>query len=154
MAGTAGRTGIARGRQLVAVGIACALAATAASAQRRLPGLGGRRPVLAWASPESMDTGAFQFCRLVFRQASNGDGHGWSVDFPRADENLSIRLSELTRAPISLDESGRPNHVLIRLGQPELFRCPFLMMTEPGGAYFDDREATALREYVLKGGFL
>jgi hypothetical protein len=27
-------------------------------------------------------------------------------------------------------------------------------MTEPGGAYFDDREATALREYVLKGGFL
>jgi hypothetical protein len=27
------------------------------------------------------------------------------------------------------------------------------MMTEPGGAYFDDREASALRDYVLKGGF-
>ena len=28
------------------------------------------------------------------------------------------------------------------------------MMTEPGGAYFDDLEAAALRDYVLKGGFL
>jgi hypothetical protein len=28
------------------------------------------------------------------------------------------------------------------------------MMTEPGGAYFDDREASALRDYVRKGGFL
>jgi hypothetical protein len=100
-----------------------------------------------------MDTGAFQFCRLVFRQAPNGDGFGWAVDFPQADENLSIRLSELTKAPISVDESGSPNHVLIRLTQPELFRCPFVMMSEPGGAYFDDREAAALRNYVLKGGF-
>ena len=66
-----------------------------------------------------MDTGVFQFCRLVFRQAANGDGYGWSVDYPSADENLSTRLSELTRAPISIDESGRPNHVLIRLTQPD-----------------------------------
>lgn len=142
-------------RRLVAVAAAIVFAVATTTAQRRAPGrMGGGRPVLAWASPESMDTGAFQFCRLVFRQAANGDGHGWSVDFPRADENLPTRLSELTRAPISIDEGGRPNHVLIRLTQPELFRCPFVMMTEPGGAYFDDLEAAALRDYVLKGGFL
>jgi hypothetical protein len=28
------------------------------------------------------------------------------------------------------------------------------MMTEPGGAYLDAQEAAALRNYVLKGGFL
>jgi hypothetical protein len=28
------------------------------------------------------------------------------------------------------------------------------MMTEPGGAYFDDEEAKNLRDYLLKGGFL
>ena len=27
-------------------------------------------------------------------------------------------------------------------------------MTEPGGAYFDEDEAKALRAYMLKGGFL
>src|SRR5206468_2226986 len=40
-----------------------------------------------------------------------------------------------------------------RLTQPELSHCPFVMMTEPGGAYFDDSEAAALRAYLLKGGF-
>ena len=44
--------------------------------------------------------GAFQFCRIMFRNASNGDGAGWSVDWPRADENLSFRLSELTRTSV------------------------------------------------------
>ena len=113
-----------------------------------------RQPIGTWATPDSLDTGAFQFCRLVFRQAPDGDGDGWGVDFPRADENLSIRLSELTKAPVSVEETGLPAHVLVKLGQPELFRCPFVMMTEPGGAYFDDAEAVALRDYVLKGGFL
>ena len=28
------------------------------------------------------------------------------------------------------------------------------MMTEPGGAYFDEEEAAALRTYLQKGGFL
>src|SRR5215470_3269636 len=67
-----------------------------------------RRPIGTWASAETLDTGAFQFCRLVFRQASNGDGNGWGVDFPRADENLSIRLSELTRTPVGMDEANEP----------------------------------------------
>ena len=154
MAASAVRARVGRHWRIVAVAAAFVIAASTTAAQQRRPGrIGGPRPVLAWASPESMDTGVFQFCRLVFRQAANGDGYGWSVDYPSADENLSTRLSELTRAPISIDESGRPNHVLIRLTQPELFRCPFVMMTEPGGAYFDEAEAGALRDYVLKGGF-
>jgi hypothetical protein len=90
----------------------------------------------------------------VFRQASNGDGAGWNVDWPRADENLSIRLSELSRTPVSMDAEGQPKHLLVRLTDPAITHCPFVMMTEPGGAYFDDREAASLRDYVLKGGFL
>ena len=52
------------------------------------------------ARPESFD-GAFQFCRVLFRGAANGDGGDWQVDFPRADSNLMTRLSELTKTPIS-----------------------------------------------------
>ena len=98
--------------------------------------------------------GAFLFCRISFRNQPRDDGDGWYVDYPRADLNLSFRLSELTKTPISRDGTGMINHVVIRLTDPELCRCPFIMMTEPGGAYFDEFEAEALGDYLLKGGFL
>lgn len=99
--------------------------------------------------------GSFQFCRLVVREAANGDGAGWSVDYPRADINLSVRLSELTRVPVGMDATGEPKPLLVNLGEPEvLARCPFLMMTEPGRAYFTPDEAVKLREHLLRGGFL
>src|ERR1700760_3931448 len=101
------------------------------------------------ATPQSFD-GAFNFCRIQFRQNPSGDGNGWRVDYPRADENLSIRLSELTKTPISQDETGEPNPFVLALTDPLLFRCPFTMLTEPGGAYFDAAEAAPLREYLLK----
>jgi hypothetical protein len=108
---------------------------------------------LTFATPDDFD-GGFQFCRIVFRSSYAGDGNGWEVDWPRADENLSIRLSELTRTPVSVDGEGQPKHLLVRLTDPELFHCPFVMMTEPGAAYFDDQEAAALAKYLKKGGFL
>ncbi len=106
-----------------------------------------------YANKDSFD-GQFQFCRIQFRRATNGDGGDWAVDFPRADQNLSTRLSELTKAPVSFNDRQEPNHLLLRLDQPELFRCGFIMMTEVGSVYLDDREATNLRNYLLKGGFL
>jgi hypothetical protein len=63
-------------------------------------------------------------------------------------------LSELTKTRVSLDPSGEPNHLVIRLTDPALFQCPFIMMTEVGAVYFDPEEAARLREYLMKGGFL
>ena len=99
---------------------------------------------LSYATAYSFD-GSFQFCRIEFRNAANGDGNGWDVDYPRADQNVSIRLSELTKTSVSFDDRNEPIHLLLRLDQPELFRCPFIMMTEVGGLFLDDREATNLR---------
>lgn len=127
------------------------LAASASLGQFRRFGRFG--PLVRMATPASFD-GAFNFCRIIFRNAPYGDGNGWGVDYPRADENLSTRLSELTRTTISRDADGEPNHLVVRLTAPELFQCPFVMMTEPGGAYFDEQEASHLRDYLLKGGFL
>jgi hypothetical protein len=134
---------------------ALAAALLASSVGVVLLGQGGRpsRSAFDFATPESFD-GSFQFCRVAYRQAANGDGARWDVDYPRADQNLSIRLSELTKAPVSFDDRKDPNHLLIQLAQPELFRCPFIMMTEVGAAYLDDLEAANLRDYLLKGGFL
>jgi len=134
-----------------------ALAAPAATQGR--PGGRGRGGFFPNASSNHYATfddfdGSFQFCRLQFRNATNGDGDGWGVDWPRADENLSIRLSELTRTPVSMDAGGTPNSLLLTAMSPELSHCAFVMMTEPGGAFFDEQEAERLRAYLQKGGFL
>ena len=105
------------------------------------------------ARPEDFD-GKWHFCRVVFNRDFRGDGADWSVDWPRADINLSIRLSELTKTDVSKDPSGEPNHLLIRLTDPELFSCPFIMMTEVGAAGISDEEAAKLHDYLVKGGFL
>jgi hypothetical protein len=106
-----------------------------------------------YAQPADFD-GTFQFCRVVFRSHPQGDGGDWSVDFPRADINLSIRLAELTKTDVGQGSAGEPNHLVIRLTDETLFQCPFIMMTEVGSAYLDEDEAAQLRTYLLKGGFL
>ncbi len=86
--------------------------------------LGSAQPT--WNRYATLDDfdGTFQFCRLQFRNGSNGDGNGWGVDWPRADQNLSIRLSELTRTPVSLNPDGDPNSLLLTATMPELSHCP------------------------------
>src|SRR6187399_824525 len=119
-----------RGPTAVAFLLAILIASIAGAQLRREGGGYGRRS-LRYAARQDFD-GSFQFCRGVFRSAANGDGNGWSVDYPRADQNLSIRLSELTKAHVSMDQNKDPNHVVIRLTDEALFQCPFIMMTEVG----------------------
>ncbi len=141
-----------RVKKLVALGVILVLGMTAlAEAQRR-----GRRGGLSYVKrPEHITWNSdFTFCRLAFREAYDGDGGGWGVDYPRADMNLPIRLSELTRATVNFDSDHEPNHVVIQATEPELFKCPFVMITEVGAVFFDDQEALALRQYLQKGGFI
>ena len=139
------------------VAAAILVAATLASGadaqfQRRGGGQFRRGPQVP---PNPTYDGAWMFCRIMFRNAPDGDGAGWSVDWPRADENLSFRFSELTRTSVSRSPAGEFNHVVIPLTDAAtLSHCPFIMMTEPGGTYFDEAEAAALRTYLQKGGFL
>ncbi len=136
--------------------VAAVLLAATAAAQYGVPRQLARR------APHASDVngnlpdydGGFRFCRVWFRNGAAGDGDGWYVDYPRADENLSIRLMELTRTRVTQDGEGNPYPVIVRLTDPSLFRCPFVMMSEPGGSYFNTEEAANLRAYLLKGGFL
>lgn len=106
------------------------------------------------ATPQDLD-GTFQFCRIVFQSDFRGDSDGnWSVDYPRADINLSLRLAELTKTRVGRTPAGEPNHLLIRLTDPTLFGCPLIVMSEVGAASLSDEEALRLREYLQKGGFL
>jgi uncharacterized protein DUF4159 len=147
------RSSVAR-RLFAAVLLATVLVgASTALAQRRRGGGGRFFAPMRMATPESFD-GSFNFCRIIFAGSNDGDGNNWSVDYPRADINLSVRLAELTKTRISLDVNGEPNHVVLRLTDDALFQCPFIMMTEVGSTYLSDEEASRLRDYLLKGGFL
>ena len=105
------------------------------------------------AGPGDFD-GTFQFCRIMFSSNPRGDGGDWSVDWPRADINLSIRLSELTKTTVGRAPTGDPHHLLMRLTDDTMFQCPFIMMTEVGDLYMNAEETERLRTYLLKGGFL
>jgi hypothetical protein len=99
--------------------------------------------------------GSFQFCRLMYRQVrAHQRGLGWGTDYPDAEINFSIRLSELTKTPVSRSPANQPNHFVVRPTDEALFHCPFVIMSDPGSAGFSDEDAAALRSYLLKGGFL
>ena len=147
-----------RSRLIAGVLVAAVAATAVASAQRRRPGGGGFGGFNRGPAPKMMTAddynGAFLFCRIAFRQNPYGDGGGWGVDYPRADINLTFRLSELTKTPVTRDERDGYNHVVLTLTDPLLYKCPFIMMTEVGAAFFSEPEAAALHDYIVKGGFL
>lgn len=104
--------------------------------------------------PDIADPG-FSFCRLAYtsvrREAS---GSGWTTDYPYADINFMVRLSELTDAHVSMDARGNPNHWVVRLTDDTLFDCPFIMASDIGTVGLSPEEVVRLRSYLLKGGLL
>ena len=97
----------------------------------------------------------FNFCRAIYTSTrGEAGGQGWSTDYPDADLNFSIRLSELTRTRVKFDGTGTPEFVTVRLTDDALFECPYVHMEDVGTVTFSDREVESLRAYLLKGGFL
>ena len=138
--------------------VAVLMAATSALAQRGGWGRGYGRgegnipPRFAQADDFDSD---FQFCRMMYRQVrAHQRGLGWGTDYPDAEINFSIRLSELTKTRVSRSADNEPNHFVVRATDDALYQCPFIIMSDPGSAGFDDEEVEALRSYLLKGGFL
>jgi hypothetical protein len=140
---------------IAAVAAAAMAAASAALAQRIWVG-GGRfyRVPPKWAKARDFD-GSFLYCRGYYTSVTReAGGQGWSTDYPGADNNFSVRLSELTTVHVKLDEDRQPNYVVVSLSDPLLYRCPMLFMEDIGTAEFSDAEVRNLRAFFLKGGFL
>lgn len=144
-------------RALLALLLAVIAAGTIAEAQRGFRGFGrwgGESGVPPrFATPADQD-GEFHFCRLMYQSVrSQQRGMGWGTDYPYADINFSIRLSEMTKTAVSKTKN-EPHHLVVQPTDDWLFQCPFLMASDPGSAGFTPQDAEALRAYLLKGGFL
>lgn len=132
-----------------------ALTAALAAAQGYNQGWGRIRVAPPrYATANSFD-GSFNFCRgEYYSDRRENGGMGWWTDYPDADINFSIRLSELTKTRISKQSDGEPNHLVVHLTDDALFNCPWIEMEDVGVMRLSDAEVTRLREYLLKGGFL
>jgi len=144
---------MARRRLLAIGGLALLAFGSLAYAQRIFVGGGFRmRPRVATVGDFD---GSFLYCRGVYRSVwGEAGGQGWSTDYPGADNNFSIRLSELTRVQVKWDPTRQPIYVVVRLDDPLLYRCPMLFMEDVGTLRFSESEVLGLRDYLLKGGFL
>lgn len=106
-----------------------------------------RGGVPMWQTDEQLPEDVFTFARVRY-SSPWGWGNKWATDYPESDYNISYRLQELTSLEVA------PDPVIVSLTDEDLFRYPFLYMIEVGDLAFDEDEVTALRSYLLRGGFL
>jgi hypothetical protein len=90
----------------------------------------------------------FAFTRIRYGTRVGGNG-GWEHDYPTADKNFSAILDYITNMRVHLDGSN-----ILDLEDPRIFENPVIYMSEPGYWTTDELEATNLRTYLLKGGFI
>jgi hypothetical protein len=138
--------------------IPLALVAAAGFAQdilRDFGALRGEQGDPAELPPEQYPDRNVAGCHMLYtsvRRESNGSG--WRTDYPWAQRNLLIRLSELTKTRVSWLTPRSPHVWLVRLTDAALFDCPYLMASDVGTIGLTNDEADRLRQYLAKGGFL
>lgn len=134
---------------------------TEAEAQR--PGMGQPQPPVVVDESEFSQfnapyDGRFTFVRLRYTALQTGYGGGggffggvnfqWDHDYPRADRNFTQLIGELTAVETS------DGHNILSVGDPDIFKYPLAYLVEPGWMILTDDEATNLRNYMMKGGFI
>jgi hypothetical protein len=102
--------------------------------------------------------GRFIFARISYEIAGMGwggryrignGGVPWSHDYPDAEHNFTQILRELTYVRPYTDGGN-----ILTVDDPRLTKFPVAYMSEPGYWQVNDNEAKALRNYLLKGGFI
>jgi hypothetical protein len=76
---------------------------------------------------------------------------GWSHDYPDAERNLSRIVDEFTGVDTRLVASGGN---VLTFDDPRLGQFPFAYVSEPDEWRTTPEEAAALRDYLLRGGFV
>jgi hypothetical protein len=106
---------------------------------------------MAKALNPSFKEDVFTFARLKFTPGGGGR-YGWeriwNDDTPEADLNLIYRLYQVTSLKV------RPGLNFIDITPADLSKYPFVYLAAAGRLALRSDEVTALRNYLLNGGFL
>jgi uncharacterized protein DUF4159 len=88
------------------------------------------------------------FARLAYDGSGRRGGGSWATDYPGAEYHFSQAVERLTRIDV------HPDGHVISPNSDDLFDYPWLYAVEVGSWAFSDSQATRMREYLLRGGFL
>jgi len=73
----------------------------------------------------------------------------WHHDYPSSDEFITGLLHQMTGVRVAPD-----SFKIVSLDSDEVFKYPFLYLSEPGFLDLDDKEIHNLGEYIHRGGFV
>jgi len=77
------------------------------------------------------------------------DNPPWHHDYPSSDEFLIGLVHELTGVRVT------PNsYKIVELSSNDVFKYPFLYLSEPGFLTLNEKEIKNLGEYIRRGGFI
>ena len=106
-------------------------------------------------------TSEFVFARVQFTQRRwthlwrelrddpTSSGPPWWHDFPFSDEFVTSMVEEVTGV-----RTDSNSHINVELESPDIFKYPFLYISEPGFMRLNDIEVKNLGEYIRRGGFI
>lgn len=92
--------------------------------------------------------------RVIFGESMGGGwgrGRGrawWAIDWPEAEAHITDGIERMSLIEVAPDSRH------IRLDDPNLYDYPWLLLQQIGQATFDQKEILALREYLVRGGFV
>jgi hypothetical protein len=102
-----------------------------------------------WDIDRELQHDVFTFVRIEYDSFGPfGWWDRWDNDYPDGDWNFSHRLQELTALKVA------PDSKVLRLTDPELYDYPFIYMAGVQTMTLSPPEQSALRRYLLNGGFL
>lgn len=120
-----------------------------------IPGVGGSQERFKDPMVGDRPDAEFHMARMIYRTGRYAGSHGysnpmWAVDYPLSEAHFLPTLRRYTK----VDVAENTRH--LELGDPILFRFPYLWLQQPSQGNWNPtkKEAEFLREYLARGGFL
>ncbi len=103
--------------------------------------------------PNANEKAEWAFARLHYTMGNEfGGGYRgfqrWAADYPKADRQFVMGVRRLTRL------HARPIEQVVDANSNEMFDWPWIYVEDGGWWTISEEQATRMREYLLKGGFM
>jgi len=102
------------------------------------------------SKPRDINRAGFVYARVKYHISKRWQGEvPWHHDYPDGDTMFPFHLGKLTSTMTDADA-----YQIVDIDSPELFKYPFVYLSEPGYLDLYPEDVKNLREYFDRGGFM